>query len=87
MQDAQRRFERYQMKNLGGFEKLFPLPNVKVPKEPEDADQSDQEEYERQLKKYNSQQKKIALYEEVRSHACNLFENQFGVKKAPPQPQ
>ena len=47
MQDAQRKFERYQMKNLGGFEKLFPLPKVQPPKQPEDPDESDEAEFVR----------------------------------------
>ena len=71
------------MKNLGGFEKLFPLPKVQPPKQPEDPDESDEAEFVRQQKRYNAQASKVDLYEEVRSLAESLFENQFGVKKAP----
>ena len=81
MDEQQRRFERYQMKNLGGFEKLFPLQKVNPPK-PAVDDHSDEDELGRQEARYHKHMAKVNEYEEIRALASSLFENQFGVKKS-----
>ena len=59
------------MKNLGGYEKLFP---IEIPKGlAQSEDEADQEKYKKII-----QQKD--MYETVRAYAKDLFDNQFGVR-------
>ena len=54
MADAQAKYERFQLKNLGGFEKIFPLPKSK-------PDESDPK-----LELSKSLDDKSLVYEEIR---------------------
>ena len=79
-QENQKKYEKFQMKNLGGFTKIFP---IEIPKNLQES-----EEEEDRLKLQDLQRKKD-LYETVRSHARDLFDNQFGVRvvRRPPEPK
>jgi histone H3/H4 len=62
----QKKYEKFQMKNLGRYEKLFPLEI------PENASEDQRIQIEA----------KKELYEQVRSYAKELFHNQFGVRNS-----
>ena len=79
--EQQRKFEKYQMKNLGGFEKIFPLKPANL-KERLDTGESE-DDFERYNKVAMHQQIKIENYEAIRNFAGTLFNNQFGVRKLP----
>ena len=70
MDEQQRKFEKFQMKNLGGFQKIYPITEEMIAKLEGEKQQEDM-------------LKRRELYEMIKDHAADLFSKQFGVKKTP----
>ena len=62
----QRKYENFQNKNLGGFEKIYPL-TTKVDRDAQDGEPATT---------LND------VYAQIKSHSIDLHTNQFGVRKA-----
>jgi hypothetical protein len=77
MVDAQRKFERYQLKNLGGFEKLWPFPQPKRSSMTVDSTNEDGEEFK--TAPADVLTRRATLYEEIRQLASQQFNSQFGM--------
>lgn len=60
------------MKNLGGFQKIYPITDDMISKTEGEKQQQDL-------------LRKREVYEMIKEHAKELFGKQFGVKKAPVQ--
>lgn len=70
MEEQQKKFEKFQLKNLGGYEKLYPITDDMITKTQDE-------------KKQRDMAKRRDCYDQIREHAADLFSKQFGVKRAP----